>query len=70
MPEGFGHVAITLGERDDFRFVMASHKDAPNVRYAVYQHHSANFPDSIHCEAKKDDVDAIWLCGEDLTGEK
>lgn len=70
MPEDSGNVVITLGEEENFKFVMASHEKAPDVRYVVYQHNSTNFPDNIHCEAKADNEDAIWLCEEELAGTR
>ncbi len=70
LPEGAELTVISLSNDADFKFVMAHHSKAPNVRYVVYQHHSPNFPDNIHCEAKADDEDAVWLCEEELAGEK
>ena len=33
------------------------------MHYIVYQKHSENYPDEIHCEAADNNDDAQWLCG-------
>ena len=47
---------------ENYEYVSAWRTDVPNVRYIVYQKHSVNFPDNIHCEAAKEDEQANALC--------
>ncbi|MBR4681750.1 MAG: prepilin-type N-terminal cleavage/methylation domain-containing protein [Elusimicrobiaceae bacterium] len=63
-------VDLAISEEDKYKFVIASHPQAPEVRYVVYQKYSKNFPDNIHCEAKTEDKDAVWLCEEEYQGVK
>lgn len=63
-------MTFALGGDEDFSFILASHNQVPNAYYVMYQKLSKNFPSNIHCEAKKTDEDAVWLCEEGLAGEK
>ena len=60
---------ITLQDGDSYTYVIAQRPDVNN-NYIVYQERSKQFPGNIHCEAKKDDPRAIWLCETALQGEK
>ncbi len=64
------HITFAFGDDEDFSFTLASRTDVPNVYYVIYQNHSANFTSNVHCEAKNDDEDAMWLCQEGLDGTK
>lgn len=61
---------ITLRNDDRYQYVMGYHKSAPNVHYIAFLKHSENFPDAILCEAKNEDEDAQWLCGDEFEGQR
>ncbi|MBP5430311.1 MAG: prepilin-type N-terminal cleavage/methylation domain-containing protein [Elusimicrobiaceae bacterium] len=48
---------------------LFSQQEGLNNNYIVYQNHSDQFPANIHCEAKKKDRTAAWLC-QTLGGTK
>lgn len=64
-----GKVNIVFGNTKEFAFTLASRTDVPNTYYVIYQQYSKNFPANVHCEAKKSDANAMWLCQEGFTGE-
>ncbi len=70
MPQDSSQVEISLGVEPDYKFVVAHHTKNPNVRYVMYQLHSDNFSNNIHCEAKTGDEEANWLCADELDGLK
>ena len=53
---------LTLGESDDYAYVLAKNTKFPDNHYIVYQKHSVNYPGEVHCEAKDNDDRAAWLC--------
>ncbi len=53
----------------NYEYVAAWRTDFPNARYIMYQEHSPMFAGNIHCEAKADDAEAMWLCKEGLGGQ-
>ena len=54
---------ITLNSDDNYSYVLvANASGVPNANYVVYQKHSTNFPDNIHCEALTGDTRAEELC--------
>ena len=59
---------ITLNVAEDFTYVMAENTNTPNNKYVVYQKHSDQYPDNIHCAALKDDAQAEWLCEKGFNG--
>ena len=59
----------TADEDENYNYVAAYHKDFPGARYIMYQKHSPKFAGNIHCEAKADDNDALWLCEKGLNGQ-
>ena len=65
-----GSVNITIGTEEKYKFVRGYNKEAPFVRYVIYQAHSTNFPNNIHCEAARGNEMAEWLCAEELQGTK
>ena len=65
-----GTTNVTLSPKDRFKYVLAYHQDVPNVHYIVYQNHSPEFANNVHCEAKTDDAQALWVCEKGLGGKK
>ena len=63
-------ITISFSDKPDYAYVMASHEKVPNAYYVTFLQRSPNFPGNIHCEAKTDDKDAMWLCEEGMIGEK
>ena len=59
LPEG---VELEVFQDSDYAYVLASRADLAHNTYIMYQKNSLNFPDNIHCEAQKDDVEANLLC--------
>lgn len=59
---------ITLHVANDFTYVMAENTNTPNNKYIVYQKHSEQFPDNIHCAALKGNTQAEWLCEKGFNG--
>ena len=59
----------TAEEGENYNYVAAYHTDFPDARYIMYQKHSPKFAGNIHCEAKADDNDALWLCEKGLHGQ-
>ena len=53
---------------ENYEYVAAWRTDIPNARYIMYQKHSPKFAGNIHCEAKADDDEALWLCEKGLHG--
>lgn len=53
---------------ENYEYVAAWRTDIPNARYIIYQKHSPKFAGNIHCEAKADDDEALWLCEKGLHG--
>ena len=64
------NMSLSISEEEDYNFVLAAHSGVPNAHYIVYQQHSINFPEEIHCEALNEDEDANWLCEVGLHGQK
>ena len=62
-----GITITTSGDDDEFNYTIATRRGLDN-NFIVYQAHSENYPNEIHCEAKKDDRNAEWLCGTVLKG--
>ncbi len=58
----------SVEEEDEYIYVAANRTDIPNVRYIMYQKNSPKFAGNIHCEAKADNDDALWLCEKGLQG--
>lgn len=65
-PDG---TSVQLSTNDKYSYVLVK-RTGLNNNYVMYQSRSANYPSNIHCEAKKDDSKAAWLCGEALEGTK
>ena len=62
-------VSLSTGDEEDkYIYVAAYRTDIPNVRYIMYQKNSTKFASNIHCEAKADNDDALWLCEKGLQG--
>ena len=62
-------VSLSTGEEEDkYIYVAAQRTDIPDVRYIMYQKNSPKFASNIHCEAKADNDDALWLCEKGLHG--
>ena len=62
-------VSLSTGDEEDkYIYVAAYRTDIPNVRYIMYQKNSPKFASNIHCEAKADNDDALWLCEKGLQG--
>ena len=62
-------VALSTGDEEDkYIYVAANRSDIPDVRYIMYQKNSPKFASNIHCEAKADNDDALWLCEKGLHG--
>ncbi len=59
---------ITLHVANDFTYVMAENTNTPNNKYIVYQKHSEQFPNNIHCAALKGNTQAEWLCEKGFNG--
>ena len=53
--------SVRLHATGGYAYVMASDRLARN-NYIVYQKHSENFPNEIHCEALADDDTAEYVC--------
>ena len=60
---------VQLNSDEKYSYVLVK-RDGLNNNYVMYQSHSSQYPSNIHCEAKKDDSMAAWLCGEALEGLK
>lgn len=58
---------LILGNTD-FKYVLAENTNFPNNQYIVYQKHSTQYPNNIHCTALKEDALANWLCEKALQG--
>ena len=56
------NTSVTLSEKDGYDYVLAQRTDIPQLHYVIYQKHSEQFPDEIHCEALKDDTSAEKIC--------
>ena len=65
-PDG---TSIQLATDDKYSYVLVK-RDNLNNNYVMYQARSNQYPSNIHCEAKKDDSKAAWLCAEALGGIK
>ncbi len=61
-------IVLSLSEKEKYKYVMGSHSGAGHNHYVVYQKHSPKFADNIHCEARKGDAKAKWLCESGLGG--
>ncbi len=60
---------LDLKYNNKYSYIMASNSTSiPHNNYIVYQKHSENFPDNIHCEAYSTDDKAKWVC-ESLGGK-
>ena len=70
VPVDSEEVNLAISEEPRYSFVIANHPKVPEVHYVMYQKYSKNFPGNIHCEAKTDNKDAVWLCEEEYLGEK
>ena len=62
VPTEAAQTNATISTEDDYKFVLVYNKDFPNAHYIIYQQHSPNFANNIHCEAKTDDSVANWVC--------
>jgi len=61
-PEGnLSGVLVGLQSTKYFDYVLST-REGMNNNYIMYQKHSPNFADNIHCEAKTDDRQANDLC--------
>ena len=56
------NTSVTLSEKDGYDYVLTQRTDIPQLHYVIYQKHSEQFPDEIHCEALKDDTSAEKIC--------
>ena len=65
-PDG---TSVQLHADEDYSYVLVQ-RTGVNNNYVMYQSHSANYPSNIHCEAKKGDAMATWLCQNALGGTK
>ena len=65
-PDG---TSVQLATDDKYSYVLVK-RDNLNNNYVMYQARSKRYPSNIHCEAKKGDEKAAWLCGESLGGTK
>ncbi len=68
-----GTAILLYANPDDLSFVRVSNDNVPNARYVVYQKHSANFPDTIWCEAGDERAESLCVAlggemPEGLTG--
>lgn len=61
--------SVQLNADEDYSYVLVK-RTGLNNNYIMYQAHSENYPSNIHCEAKKDDPMAVWLCRDSLGGTK
>ncbi len=61
-------ISLAFSNEEGFDFVMLRHQDVPNNAYIMYFEKSENFPGNVHCEAKTNDSNAMWLCEEGLAG--
>ncbi|MCR5503999.1 MAG: prepilin-type N-terminal cleavage/methylation domain-containing protein [Elusimicrobiaceae bacterium] len=68
IPDNISNASISLGQEGNYKYVLGSRSDVPNVHYIIYQTYSKNFPNNIHCEAKNNDNLALWLCEKGLEG--
>ena len=59
---------LEFGTVSGFTYVMAGNTNFPNNKYVVYQKHSEQYPDNIHCTAEKENTLANWLCATALQG--
>lgn len=57
-----------LENSEQYQYIKLT-QDNLNNRLIWYQKHSPNFAGEIHCEAKSDDVNAVWLCSQGLGGK-
>ena len=55
-------ITVNISDRDGYDYVLAQHTDVPELHYVIYQKHSEQFPDEIHCEALEDDTYAEKVC--------
>jgi len=62
-------VTFSFGDNENFSFVLAGRANVPNAYYVMFLNNSAQFASNIHCEAKTDDEEAMWLCQEGFAGE-
>lgn len=65
-PDG---TSVELIADDNFSYVLAK-RTGVNNNYVVYQARSSQYPSNVHCEAKKGDQMATWLCKDALGGTK
>ena len=62
-----GDIQVTLGSEIQRMFVQLT-RTGSNNNLVFYQAQSPNYPGEIHCEAKKTDTLANWLCEKGLSG--
>ena len=67
--DSLDNTSITLHDTDEVSYVKVTHAKLNNI-YVMYQNHSKQYPKNIHCEAKTDDKNALWLCEKALHGTK
>ncbi len=65
-PDG---TSVQLADNDNFSYVLVN-RPGVNNNYVMYQSRSKQYPSNIHCEAKKGDAMATWLCQNALGGTK
>ena len=65
-PEG---TSLELHQSGKYSYVLAK-RTGLNNNLVIYQNHSTTYPANVHCEAKKEDAEAAWLCEEALQGTK
>jgi type IV pilus assembly protein PilE len=60
-------MTITVGNSDGYTYTLATRPSLKN-NLIMYQKHSSQYPNNIHCEALKDHTLANWLCATALKG--
>ncbi len=65
-PDG---TSIQVNAEGAYNYVLVK-RTGVNNNYVMYQAHSENYPLNIHCEAKKNDPMATWLCKDAMGGTK
>jgi len=65
-PDG---TSVELSADENYSYVLVK-RTGLNNNYVMYQAKSKQYPSNIHCEAKKGDPMAVWLCQNALGGTK
>ena len=65
-PDG---TVLILHQDNQYAYAMSTRTDLNNT-YVVYQNHSRQFANNVHCEAKNGDEIANWICETAFHGTK